>query len=204
VQQLRQQHRLRLSRQDAMNETTRGAVRLLLGAWYIAGAVLLVELLVKGDADGLAARTGGSALAIVALGFAVGAGVRLAERPTNAGLFGWLTVLISSATFFLLAVEIWSEHPWAEVARTLVMVVISLLLGMISLLLDAERDEDEGPLRLARGIASLALVALGVLVVLGACGVDIGPRLAGIAAALFVFPTLSLPVLRLVSSERQL
>jgi small-conductance mechanosensitive channel len=81
------------------------------------------------------------------------------------------------------------------------MVAISLLLGTIALLLDGERDEDADPVRLARGVASLALVALGVLIVLSASGVDISPRLAGIAATLFIIPALSLPALRLASDE---
>lgn len=186
-----------------MSETTQGAARLLLAAWYVAGAVLLVALLVGGGVDGLTGRIAASVVAVIAFGFIVAAGVRLAERPTNAGLFGWLTVLVATATFFLLGVEIWSKHALAEPTRTFVMVAISLLLGATSLLLDSERDEDENPIRLARGVASLALIALGVLVVLSACDVDVSPRLAGIVAALFVFPALSLPVLRLVSSERQ-
>lgn len=186
-----------------MNETKQQGMRLLLALWYLAGAVLVVALLAKGDADGLSARAGGSALALVALSFVAVAGVRLAERPGNAGLFGWLTMLIATATFFLLAVEIWSDRPLVEPTRTFVMLVISILLGAIALLLESERDEDEGPVRLARGIAVLALFALGALVVISACGVDISPRVAGIAAALFVFPALSLPVLRLVSGERR-
>lgn len=184
-----------------MSDSTRGFVRVLLGAWYLAGAVLVIALLAKGHVQPLAARTGGSAVAIVLLGFVVAAGVRLAERDGWAGLFGAATVLVSTSTFILLAVEIWSKHPLQQATRTFVMVAISLLLGAIALLLDGHRDEDENPVRLARGIASLALVALGVLIVLGACGVNISPRLGGIAAALFVVPALSLPALRLVNDE---
>jgi small-conductance mechanosensitive channel len=184
-----------------MSDSTRGAVQLLVGAWYVAGAVLVIALLAQGDVNGLAARTGGSAFAIIAFGFLVAAGVGLAERESWAGLFGALAVLISISTFFLLAVEIWSKHPLQHATRTFVMVAVSLLLGAIALLLDGERDEDEDPVRLARGVASLALVALGVLIVLGACGVDISPRLGGIAAALFIVPVLSLPALRLISDE---
>jgi len=184
-----------------MSDSTRGFLRLLVGAWYLVGAVWLIALLAKGDVNTLAARTGGSALAIVALGFAGAAAVRLAERDSWAGLFGAVTVLVTTATFFLLAVEIWSKHPLQHATRTFVMVAVSLLLGMVALLFDSERDDDEDPVRLARGVASVALVALGVLIVLGASGVDISPRLGGIAAALFVVPALSLPALRLVSGE---
>lgn len=179
-----------------MSESTRGLVRVLVAIWYLAGAVLLMALLFKGDVHSLAARVGGSALAVVAIGFAVAAGVRLAERETWAGLLGALTVLISTSTLVLLAVEIWAKHPLHQATRTFVMVAISLLLGMIALLLESERDEDEDPVRLARGIASLALFALGVLIVLSSCGVDMSPRIPGIAAALFVVPALSLPALR--------
>lgn len=174
---------------------------MLVGVWYLAGAVWLIALLTKGDVQTLAARTGGSAVAVIFLGFAVVAGVRLTEQESWAGLFGALTVLISISTFILLAVEIWAKHPLHELTRTFVMVALSLYMGMIALLFDRERDEDADPVRLARGVAALALIALGVLTVLGASGVDISPRLGGIAAALFIIPALSLPALRLASNE---
>lgn len=184
-----------------MTDSTRGLLRVLLAIWYVAGAVLLIALLAKGHVQPLAARTGGSMLAVIILAFAAAAGVRLAERESWAGLFGALTVLITTSTFFLLAVEIWSKHPLQNATRTFVMVAISLLLGAIALLLDGERDEDGDLVRLARGIACVALIALGVLIVLGTSGVDVSPRLGGIAAALFIVPALSLPALRLVSDE---
>lgn len=180
-----------------MSQSTRG----LVGVWYLAGAVWLIALLGKSDVQALAARTGGSAVAVIVIGFAIVAGVRLAERESWAGLFGALTALISISTLILLAVEIWAKHPLNQATRTFVMVAISLFLGTIALLFDSERDQDENPVRLARGVASLALVALGVLIVLGASGVDVSPRLGGIAAALFVIPALSLPALRLASNE---
>ncbi|MGN6274908.1 MAG: hypothetical protein ACTHNP_03135 [Solirubrobacterales bacterium] len=184
-----------------MSQSTRGLFRVLVAVWYLAGAILLIALLAKGDADALAARVGGSAFAVVAIGFAVAAGVRLAERETWAGLIGAVTVLISISTIVLLAVEIWAKHPSLhQLTRTIVMVTISLLLGTISLLLDSGRDEDAGPVRLARGVAVLALFALGVLVVIAACGVDMSPRVPAIAAALFLVPALSLPALRVSSN----
>jgi len=176
-------------------------VRVVVGVWYLAGAVWLIALLGKSDVQPLAARTGGSAVAVIVLGFAVVAGVRLAERESWAGLFGAVTALVSISILVLLAVEIWSKHPLHQATRTFVMVAISLFLGTIALLHDNQRDEDEDPVRLARGVASLALIALGVLIVLGASGVDVSPRLGGIAAALFVIPALSLPALRLASNK---
>ena len=58
-----------------MTETTRGALRLLLGLWFLAGAVLFIELLAKGDVETLAARVGESALVVVLLGYAVATGL---------------------------------------------------------------------------------------------------------------------------------
>jgi hypothetical protein len=185
-----------------LSERTRQGLGLLVAAWYVAGAVLLIALLAKGDVDGLAARVGGSALALIAFGYAVVAGARLAERPGNAGLFGALTVLVSTSSFVLLAIEIWSKHPMHQATRTMVTVVISILLGTISLLLDSERDEDEGAIRLARGVAVLGLLALGTMLVIDASGTDVSARLAGIAAAFFVIPALSLPALRVLSAQR--
>jgi hypothetical protein len=185
-----------------MSESTRGLLRTLVAVWYLAGAVLLIAILAKGDAQALSARVGGSALAVVALGFAVAAGVRLAERETWAGLTGAITALVSISTLVLLAVEIWAKHPLHQATRTFVMLAISLLLGAISLLLESERDEDDDPVRLARGVSVLALFALGVLIVLSACGVDMSPRIPAIATALFVVPALSLPALRAASPGR--
>jgi hypothetical protein len=184
-----------------MRNSNQGALRLLLGAWYLAGLVLLIDLLAKGDVETLATRVGSAAFAILVLGYVVAAGVRLAERESWAGLLGAATVLIAIATLLLVVVEIWSDDPLLQLTRTMAMVVISLLLGMISLLLEGERAEDLGAVRLARAVASLALVALGVLVVLGACEVDLSPRIPALAAAFFMVPVVSLPALRLLDSE---
>lgn len=185
-----------------MSQSTRGVLRVLVGVWYLAGAILLIALLAKGDAQSLATRVGGSAFAVIAIGLTVAAGVRLAERESWAGLIGALTALISTSTLALLAVEIWEKHPLNQATRTFVMVAISLLLGMVSLLLESERDEDDDQVRLARGVAVLALFALGVLIVLSACGVDMSPRIPGIAAALFIIPALSLPALRVTNNGK--
>ena len=184
-----------------MSGEGRDWLRLLVGAWYAAGAVLVIALLFKSQAESLAVRTGYSALGTVLLGFAIVAGVRLAERPGHAGLFGGLTALVSIASLFLLAVDIWSDHLLQQPTRTAVMVVVSLLLGSISMLVDSERDEDGAGIRLARAAAVVGLLSLGALVVIAASGTDVSPRLAGLAAALFLIPTISLPALRAVDSQ---
>ncbi|HWN73467.1 MAG TPA: hypothetical protein VNN15_06645 [Solirubrobacterales bacterium] len=184
-----------------MSDSGQGALRLLLGAWYLAGLVLLIDLLAKGDVETLATRIGSAAFAILVLGYVVVAGVRLAEREGWAGLVGAATVLIAIATLLLVVVEIWSDDPLRQLTRTMAMVFISLLLGMISLLLDGERTEDADAVRLARAVGSLALVVLGVLAVLGACNVEMSPRIPALASALFIVPVVSLPALRLLDSE---
>jgi cytochrome bd-type quinol oxidase subunit 2 len=184
-----------------MSGGARQGLGLLVGAWYVAGAVLLIALLTKGDVDGLATRIGGSALAVIAFGFALVAGARLAERDGYAGLFGASTVLVSIAGFVLLAIEIWSKHPMHQPTRTMVIVVISILFGAGSLLLDGKRDTDDDAVRIARGVAIFGLVALAVLLVFDATGTDVSPRLGGIAAALFVVPAVSLPALRVLRSD---
>lgn len=179
-----------------MSGEDRQWLRLLVAAWYVAGAVLVMALLAKSDVDGLSGRVGGSALAVVLLGFATAAGVRLAERPTGAGLFGALTVLISTAALLLTAVEVWAKHPMQQAPRTVATAAVAVMMGAICLILDSAREEDESGIRLARATAVFGLLALAVLTVLAASGVNPTPRLAGIAAALFVVPTLSLPALR--------
>lgn len=186
-----------------MSGSTQQGLRLLVGAWYVAGAVLLIALLVKGDVDDLSARAGGSAFALIVLGFPILAGVRLAKRPDRLGLVGAATFLVSTATLVLVAVEIWfADSLLDHYERALIMVVLSLLLGMISLLFEGAREEDDGAVRLVRGAAALALFALGAMTLLEAADVSISSRLAGIAAALFLIPALSLPALRLLSQGR--
>lgn len=184
-----------------MSEGARRGLRLVIGAWYVAGAVLLLALLFKGDAGGLAARAGGSALALILLGFAIAAGARLAEEPGGGGMFGALTVLVATAALLLVAVEIWSKQAMHHASRTAVTAAVAILLGAISVLVENARPDDEAPVRLALAAAVLGLLALAVLAVLTACQVDVSPRLGGIAAALFVFPCLSLPALRAAAAD---
>jgi len=181
-----------------MTDSNQGAVRVLLAVWYLAGLVLLLALLTKGNVDALAARTGGSVLATIFFGFVVVAGVRLAEESDVLGLVGATTVLVSISTFVLLAVEIWAKDPLEQPTRTFTMVAISVLLGVVSLLLGSVREEDGPSTRAARGVAVAALVVLGVLVVISALGDDPSARLSGIVAAFFLIPALSLPALRVL------
>jgi hypothetical protein len=173
-------------------------LRVLLGVWYLAGLVLLLALLTKGNVDALAARTGGSVLATIFFGFVVAAGAQLAEEEGVRGLIGAATLLVALSTFVLLAVEIWAKHPLQHYDRTFTMVALSVLLGAVSLLLGSARGEDGPSTRAARGVAIAALAVLGILVVVSAAGGNPGARLSGIVAAFFLIPALSLPALRLL------
>jgi hypothetical protein len=184
-----------------MSGGARQGLGYLVAAWYVAGAILVIALLAKGDVDTLAARVGGSALAVIAFGFILVAGARLAERDGYAGLFGAATVLVGTSTSVLLAIEIWSKHALRNGSRTATMVAISLFLGSASLLGETAREEEGDGTRLARGLAILGLAALGVLVVFDATGTDVSPRLTALAAALFAIPAVSLPALRLLGDE---
>lgn len=184
-----------------MSGGARQGLGFLVAAWYVAGAVLVIALLGKSHPEALATRTAGSALAVIAFGFVIVAGARLAEREGYAGLFGATTVLVATASFILLAIEIWSKQPFHQGSRTITMVLLSVLLGIGSLLLDSEREEDDNGTRWARGLAIIGLVALGVLIVFDATGTSVSPRLYGISAALFAVPTISLPALRLLSER---
>ena len=180
-----------------MTNSMRGLLRLLLALGYAAGAVLVLLLLFKDDPGGVAERTGYTALAVLLLLFTASAGLRLSRRPTLIALFGAATALVSVATFVLLMVEVWPDEQFREGERTLVMIVISLLLGAASLLLDGERSGDGQEVRLTRGAAVLALLAVAVLAILEVADVDISERVAMVASAVFVVTALSLPLVRL-------
>jgi hypothetical protein len=177
--------------------------RLILAIGYVGGAALLLLLLTKNNVDALATRVGFTALSVIVLGLVAAAGARLLYHPEPVESWGWATLLIAATTFVLVLVEIWRQHDYfEEVPRTIVMVMISLLFGGGSLVLGGEDGGKAVPgAAIARRIALVALVALGVMTVLGASGVDIGSRWAGIAAVLFFVPGLSLPFLRWASED---
>jgi phosphatidylserine synthase len=186
-----------------MTDSIDKAIRTLLVIGCAAAAVLVVLVLTESDVEALASRSGGTALAVILLAFTCTAGTRLAKRQSAIALFGGATVLISVTTFVLVMVEIWPDHRFQEPTRTAVMVVISILLGASSLLLDTWRPGDPGVLRLARGAAVAALLVLAVLAILAACDVDVGPRAPGVAAIIFLLGTFALSLLRLAPPKQQ-
>jgi hypothetical protein len=177
-----------------MTDATRGVLRLLLALGYAAGAVLVILLLAKGNADALAARTSFTALSVIVLGLIAIAGLRLMERSNLDSLWGYATVLVAAATFVLVVVEIWSEGGSRNPIRVEVMLVISGLLGGGALALSGEDRAGVQAIRITRAISLLALITLGALTVLSVADVHIGPRWFGVVSAIFLVSALSLPV----------
>ncbi|HMI81636.1 MAG TPA: hypothetical protein VK480_07595 [Solirubrobacterales bacterium] len=169
--------------------------QLVLAIGYAGGAVLLLLLLFKDNADELTARVAYTAASAIVLGLVAAAGVRLLERPEPVSLWGWMTLLIAVTTFLLILVEIWRDSWLLAETRVAVMVVISILLGGGSLTLSAAPGDYSPAVQRARGVAILGLVALGTLTVLAAVEVDIGPRWFGVASLVFLVSALSLPFL---------
>jgi hypothetical protein len=177
--------------------------RLILAIGYVGGAVLLLLLLTESNVDALSTRIGFTTLAVIVLGLVAAAGARLLYHPEPVDLWGWVTLLIATTTFVLVTVEIWRQHDYFEdVERTILMVMISFLFGGGSLVLSGEDGGEAVPgAAIARRVALLGLVALGVMAVLDTSGVDIGSRWAGAAAVLFLAPSLSLPFLRWANDD---
>jgi len=175
--------------------------RIVLAILYGGGAVLLILLVAKGNADALTARVGYTAASVIVLGLVAGAGAKLLYESGPASVWGYGTVLIAAVTFVLAMVEIWPDDPFPNRVRTMVMVAISILLGGGSLVLSGEDDGANQAIRIARGAAIVALLALGLLTVLIASDVDVGARWLGIASTVFLVAALSLPFLRLADEE---
>lgn len=186
-----------------MTDSTRGVLRLLLALGYAGGAILVLLLLTKGNADALAARTGITALSAIVLGLVGAAGVRLLDRREPVALWGLATLVIAIVTFILIMAEAWPEHLPRQETRLEVMILISFLLGGGSLTLSDERPGESDGIQLVRRLALLALVVLGILTVLTSSGTHVGARWFGIAAAVFLIAALSPPLLRLVADKEE-
>jgi hypothetical protein len=172
--------------------------RLILAIGYVGGAVLLLLLLTKSNVDALTTRVGFTALAVIVLGLVATAGARLLYHPEPVDLWGWATLLVAAVTFVLVLVEVWREQTYPEETRTIVMLMISFLFGGGSLVLSGEDDPANQGIGIAKRVAIVALVALGVLTVIEASSNGaIGQRWFGVASVLFFIPALSLPFLRL-------
>jgi hypothetical protein len=175
--------------------------RIVLAIGYAGGALLVILLLTKGNVDALAARLGYTAASAIILGLVAGAGARLLLQSEAASLWGYATLLIAAVTFVLIMVEIWPDDPYPNENRTIAMLVISILLGGGSLVLSGANDDGNQAIQIARAVALLALLALGVLTVLVASGVDAGPRWFGVASIVFLVSFFSLPFLRHAGEE---
>lgn len=184
-----------------MTDSTQGLPRLLLALGYAGGALLVLLLLGKGNADALAARAAITALSVLVFGLVAAAGLRAMERPGLESLWGYATLLVGVATVVLILIEAWSEGRFPNLSRVVTMIVISFLLGGGSLMLGDEQEEEEKAIRNTRVVSLLSLLVLGVLTVLSVSGTHIGPRWFGIFATVFLVSALSLPLLRLVAGE---
>jgi hypothetical protein len=176
--------------------------RLILAIGYVGGAVLLLLLLTKSNVDALTARVGFTTLSVIVLGLVAAAGARLLYHPEPVDLWGWATLLIAASTFVLVMVEVWRDQTYPDETRTIVMVMVSILLGGGSLVLSGEDDPANRGMGIAKRVAIVALMALGVLTVIEASSNGaIGPRWFGVASVLFFVSALSMPFLRLAGEE---
>jgi hypothetical protein len=176
--------------------------RLVLAIGYVGGGVLLLLLLAKGDADLLTARVAYTAVDVIVIGLIAAAAARLIERPDLSSLWGAATLLFAAATFVLVLVEIWRESGFLYGdTRLMVAIAISFLLGGGCLVLSGEPEADAQPIQISRLVALASLAVLGLLTVLLASDVDVGPRWFGVASLAFLVSALSLPLLRLAIGE---
>ncbi len=176
--------------------------RLVLAIGYAGGAVLLLLLLAKGNADALTARVAYTAVDAIFVGLIAAAAARLIERPGLDSLWGWATLLFATTTFVLILIEIWRDSGffYGE-TRLMVTIAVSFLLGGGCLVLSGELDLDNQAALISRRVALASLVALGVLTVLVASDVEIGARWFGVASLVFLVSALSLPFLPLATGE---
>jgi hypothetical protein len=162
------------------------------------GAAVLVVLILGSSTDDLSGKAIEAAVLFVLFGLCSMAGFLLIERQPQLILVGLLAIALSVATYFVVLDTLWSHDPFDRHVSVETLVIITLVVGQVSMLLSFRRDDD-GPLIntvLLGSLAMLALLCLLVIVEIASPGTDVGPKTFAILSVLYLLGALLPPLLR--------
>jgi hypothetical protein len=198
VQQLRQQHRLRLSHRQLGIEMIPLA-RIAIWALSLGAAVLIV--LILGGSEDVQGKVSEAALLFVLFSLNSLPGLLLIERRAELTVVGALSIGFSVAAYFVV-LDSFFAHGLPPASNSVwFLLVIAIAAGQASMLLAFRRDEDS-PLTSAVLGGSLAVLALlVVLAIIAISGTEIGSKAYASLAVLYLLSALLPPCLRWAETE---
>lgn len=175
----------------------------------IAGLLFVLIALTGSDTDSEAARTLGTAFAVVLFTALGAAGVALAHWRPRFAVFGAITVTLALLACGATVVPIWGDtlsvyglFGYGGTSGTVGAItdLLALTASATCVLLGLVRADDDGRTKLvqATAVGALALLIGLAILTLVVTSIDLGPRVYAILATVYVIATAVLLVLRLL------
>jgi hypothetical protein len=195
----------------AEGENLRSLARIAILLLCLGAAVVLVMIFTSSRLDnpeyGKALE---SAVFVAFLSLPIGAGANLIARQPGIAAFGYLTILAGVVALLLSADLIWVQGLSIEGVTTNLerwvwyTLIGTLASGVASALLAGHDDGDAVSVKLVRGMTVFGLFGLFVAVIeeIRVRGDRVDPYLLGALSVFFVLGMLVLPLLRIVTAER--
>lgn len=169
--------------------------------WALSiGAVVLI-FLILGGSEATRQKVGWATLLFVIFSLNSLPGFLLIQRRPELTLFGATTLALSVAAYFVL-LESFFSHGWFEVHTAVgILLLLAIVAGQSSMLLAFGRDEDSP---LVTAVLAGSLIVLALVVILGIVsitGTEIGDKVYGTLAVLYLLSALLAPCLRWEETE---
>ena len=188
----------------------RSLLRIAILLLCIGAGVLLVTIFTSSRLDNPEhAKALETAVVVAFVSLPVGAGANLIVRQPGIAPFGYLTILVAVVALLLSADLIWLGGISVEEVTTLdrwtwYTLIGALASGIASMLFAGHDDRDADSVKLVRGMTVMALFGLFVAIIaeIRVPGQRVDPYLLGGLSVFFVLGMLVLPLLRILTSER--
>jgi hypothetical protein len=164
------------------------------------GAVVLI-LLILGGSEGAQQKVGWATFLFVIFSLNSLPSLLLIQRRPELSFFGGTTLALSIAAYFVLLDSLFS-HGWFGVHTSVgTLLLLAIVAGQAAMLLAFGRDEDSPLVRAVLAGALVVLAAAAVLGIASIAGAEIGDKVYGTLAVLYLFTALLPPCLRWAEAE---
>jgi hypothetical protein len=169
--------------------------------WALSiGAVVLI-VLILGGSEATQQKVGWATLLFVIFSLNSLPGLMLIQRRPELAPFGAMAMALSVAAYFVFLDSFFSRD-WFELHTSVgILLLLTIVAGQASMLLAFGRDEDSP---LVNAVLAGSLIVLGLVVVLGIVsitGTEIGGKVYGSLAVLYLLSALLPPCLRWEETE---